>query len=115
MGWTAVRHLAGYWRRGRAGVSFVGTLSPWPLWYYYLEGTCHSPRAGSNAWWRVQVFYNLGEGGRRAGTLSAYSVFNNNFQSLPGQLKGDHIVGEIRGGVMGAAAGGHRGGDDPLG
>jgi hypothetical protein len=42
------------------------------------------------------VFAGLGT--RKAGTLSAYSIFNNGFERLPGQLSAADIDREIRGG-----------------
>ena len=47
----------------------------------------------------VAIFSCLGT--RKAGTLSAYSVFNEGTQRLPGQLSADDIEREIRGGGMG--------------
>ena len=41
----------------------------------------------------------VGLGRRRAGELSAYSVFNQGFQALDGSLKAEQFDAEIRGGV----------------
>eukprot|EP00123_Amoebidium_parasiticum_P020200 comp44854_c0_seq1/m.47518 comp44854_c0_seq1/g.47518 ORF comp44854_c0_seq1/g.47518 comp44854_c0_seq1/m.47518 type:complete len:152 (-) comp44854_c0_seq1:241-696(-) len=48
------------------------------------------------------VFSNLDWSGKRRkkGDLSAYSVFNPNFETLEGTLTGDQIDKEIRKGVM---------------
>jgi hypothetical protein len=46
----------------------------------------------------VAIFSCLGT--RRSGTLSAYSIFNEGTQRLPGQLSADDIEREIRGGGM---------------
>ncbi|KAK4349616.1 hypothetical protein RND71_032371 [Anisodus tanguticus] len=42
------------------------------------------------------IFCNLGH--RRQGELSAYSVFNEDFQELPGTLNAEHIDRDIRAG-----------------
>lgn len=46
----------------------------------------------------VAIFSCLGK--RRAGSLSAYSIFNEGAERLPGQLSADDIEREIRGGGM---------------
>lgn len=51
----------------------------------------------------VAIFSCLGK--RRAGTLSAYSIFNEGTQRLPGQLSADDIDRQIRGGGMMPVAG----------
>jgi hypothetical protein len=65
------------------------------------------------------VFANLDTAARRPGSLSAYSIFNPHGETLPGQLRADHIEREIRGGfanvVGGDAGGGGGGGGDAMG
>lgn len=55
----------------------------------------------------VAIFMNLGTKSRNAGELSAYSIFNPGFESLPGQLRSDQIEAEIRGGAGNVAAAGN--------
>mmetsp|Transcript_7581 Transcript_7581/g.15407 ORF Transcript_7581/g.15407 Transcript_7581/m.15407 type:complete len:213 (+) Transcript_7581:131-769(+) len=47
----------------------------------------------------VIIFTNLGR--RREGEMSAYSVFNDNFQELPGNFNADRVEQQIRQGHMG--------------
>ena len=46
----------------------------------------------------IAIFSCLGK--RKAGSLSAYSIFNEGAERLPGQLSADDIEREIRGGGM---------------
>lgn len=52
------------------------------------------------------VFGNLATSPRRPGQLSAYSIFNPHGETLPGQLRADHIEREIRGGFANVVGGG---------
>ncbi|KAG2438778.1 hypothetical protein HXX76_005320 [Chlamydomonas incerta] len=47
----------------------------------------------------ASIFLNLGQ--RRAGEVSAYSIFNRGVQRLPGQLDADEIDRQMRQGQMG--------------
>lgn len=44
----------------------------------------------------IMILRNLGT--RRDGELSAYTVFNRDFEALPGQLRAEHFEAQIRGG-----------------
>lgn len=44
------------------------------------------------------IYFNLGQ--RREGEASAYSIFNDNFQQLPGQLTADQLDDQVRRGQM---------------
>eukprot|EP01025_Chloroclados_australasicus_P023664 TRINITY_DN23946_c2_g1_i2.p3 TRINITY_DN23946_c2_g1~~TRINITY_DN23946_c2_g1_i2.p3 ORF type:complete len:118 (-),score=6.39 TRINITY_DN23946_c2_g1_i2:79-432(-) len=50
------------------------------------------------AWILGLIFFNLGK--RKQGEMSAYSVFNEGFQELPGQFNAQQVDDQIRRGHM---------------
>lgn len=93
---TAVAQARGNFRPIVTGVSVVIFVFALFIVLQFL-GPSWSPLLLSLAG-IVAVFSCLGT--RRSGTLSAYSIFNEGTQRLPGQLSADDIEREIRGGGM---------------
>lgn len=60
-------------------------VQQWELGPIYILFTCFA-----------LIFFNLGR--REAGEASAYSIFNENFQELPGTLNADRLDQDIRAG-----------------